>query len=231
MDLRKLLPPPTPPVLPYALVLDLLERAATKPLFGQPKITYPRLIAVQLRAYELGAIVGYVYHDALDKIALTFMSPGYEPAGLLGDLRANADERVSSFNSRQLLADDLLTFFVMTELEKTGTPITSLTAWQGKQVDVRYAYQLSFIRFTEGLALGGAYMERFRSMWRQTWEQPDDEVWATWRAFGLPLDKPSATIKFEDRCTDLQGVVDMILRHDFPQIELRRTGKKRTPKK
>ncbi len=98
MDLRKLLPPPSPPVLPYRLVVDLLEQATTKPLFGQPKITFPRLVAVQLRAYELGAIVGYVYHDAVDKIALTFMSPGYEPAALLGDLHRDADERISWYD-------------------------------------------------------------------------------------------------------------------------------------
>jgi len=125
------------------------------------------------------------------------------------------------------VAEDFLTFFVMTELQRKGAPALSLSGWQKKQVEVPFAYQLSFISFTEGLAFGAAYMDRFRSMWLRTWEDPDDEVWTTWKAFGLPLDKPPAPVKFAGRCADVQGLVEIIMRHDFPQIELQVPGKKR----
>jgi hypothetical protein len=189
VNLRKLLPPTTPPVLPYELLVDLLESAATKALLGRPRVTYPRLIAVQLRAFELGAIIGYLYHDALEKLAPTFITPGHEPAGLLHELRGDADNRMIWYESMtQDVTEDFLTFFVMTELQRKGTPALSLTAWQRKEVEVPDAYQFSVMSFVEGVAFGAAYTVRFRSMWRHTWEQPNDEVWATWKAFGLPLE-------------------------------------------
>jgi hypothetical protein len=231
VDLRKLLPPTTPPVLPYELVVNLLEGAATKALFGRPKVTYPRVIAVKLRAFELGAVIGYVYRDALEKLAPTFMTPGHEPTGSLRTLRGAADDRVIWYDSYWLalqassampqdVAKDLLTFFVMTELQRNGTPALSLTAWQRKEVEVAHAYQSSVMSFVDGVAFGAAYADRLSSMWRHTWEHPDDEVWATWKAFGLPLNPPQAAVRFEDRCADLQAVVEITVRNQYPHIKL-----------
>lgn len=225
MNLRNLLPPTTPPVLPYLLVVDLLEGAATKALFGRPKLTYPRVVAVQLRAFELGAMIGYVYHDRLEQLASTFMTPGHEPAGLLHELRSDADDRIAWYESEGLrqgrnLSGDVLTFFVMTELQRKGILALSLTADERKEVEVPLAYQFSAKSFVEGIAFGAAFRERFRSMWQQTWEYPDDEIWATWKAFGLPLDPPHVPVTFEDRCADLQAVVEIVVRHHYPHVKL-----------
>lgn len=92
--------------------------------------------------------------------------------------------------------------------------------WASDKEEIIGAYAHCESAMEAGLGMGAKYPDMTESLWRNTWEHPDEAEWEQWASLGLPLEKPPKPITFEERQESLLSVLRVFVDTYYPEAAL-----------
>jgi hypothetical protein len=124
-------------------------------IWGSPYVSFPDLIAVKFRVFEIGSVIGVSMSGRLRAVVRMLGWPG-EYDRLLDDLLTGAQTQLAEALSAAPEGgyESLLDLFRFVELEARGSPPDALLRWRKKKIELELAAELTGIPFLTGLGMG-----------------------------------------------------------------------------
>lgn len=205
--------------LAQTMLYPMMQEQTTKGLFGKPKIQFGAFLQIGGFVYESSALISRALVDK-SLILEQIIGAPEAPGDALTYVKTLARMRKESF-------PDQTTFGMLimkSELQKLGLSmgfdsLKMTTKAMQKKMNVDDISPIGELFCLEGIGFGLEFPEETRDMYRNTYEEFDEQGWERAHQAGLDIPENPTVYPLEQRQNDALSLVAMYVHEFRPDLE------------